>query len=903
MQHTLNSDADKMAAPAAALILNSALTLTRVFLLVIFTCLLSPTGNVVATPTNFPTDSGLINITAAPYYADNTGATDVTSIIIQAIRDANASTSSGKIIYFPNGTYLVSNTLDWKNAAGAWCCDLSFMGQERALTIIKLANNAAGFTNPATPKAVIYTASIGAQNSEQAFNNNIMNLTVDVGQNNTGAVAIDYMANNIGAIRDVTIKSSDATRRGYAGILMTRDFPGPCLITNVSIDGFNYGISIDGFECGVTFEHITLTNQSMAGILNSENILSIRDLQSTNSVVAINNTTTNGLVVLIGSSLNGGSAGIIAISNSGKLLLRDVTSSGYASVLAGQGSSVTEYTSHEVEHAFTTQQLSTLRLPIEETPATYHSNLMSDWANIVTYGAVSGSGDDTAAIQDAMNSGKSIVYFPSGYYHVGATITVPATVKTIYGLSSTLTRIGTNFNDSANPQDVFRVQEADGTPLTIRGFWVMNIPGGIMIRHKANRVVVMRDCEGWVQTDPGVGKLFLENVCVTLRLAANAGVWARQLNMETTLAPAMASNDGANLWVLGIKSEKPNTIIDTFNGGATEVLGGMLSLNDVQPTDLPAFIVDNSRGSFSYGERTYYTTYTFTIHLSETRGTTTQNILRTDLPSRGNGKMMVLGSAFQATGGTVNDDNAAITWSGTWTDSNSAAGRLNGDEHYCNVTGNYAQFTFTGTTVTWLATKSSVRGNADVYIDNVFQQTVDQYSAASIYQQQLYVKGGLSSGQHTIKVVCKGTKNPSSTGYYIDVDAFVAGSPLMANDDSAAVTYSGTWTDNNAAAGRYNGDEHYSNVTSNYALFTFTGTAVGWIATKSTNRGNADVYIDNIFIQTVDQYASSSVSQQQLYMKAGLAAGQHTIKVVCRGTKNAASSGYYIDADAFSYYP
>lgn len=52
----------------------------------------------------------------------------------------------------------------------------------------------------------------------------------------------------------------------------------------------------------------------------------------------------------------------------------------------------------------------------------------------------------------------------------------------------------------------------------------------------------------------------------------------------------MVSNAGAQLWVLGIKSEGPFTIITSTNGGATELLGGLLYPVVPVPNDTPAFV-------------------------------------------------------------------------------------------------------------------------------------------------------------------------------------------------------------------------------------------------------------------------------------------------------------------------
>lgn len=162
----------------------------------------------------------------------------------------------------------------------------------------------------------------------------------------------------------------------------------------------------------------------------------------------------------------------------------------------------------------------------------------------------------------------------------------------------------------------------------------------------------------------------------------------------------------------------------------------------------------------------------------------------------------------------VDDFDASVTFSGNWTAWSGDPNRYNGTEHYTNTTGNYVQFTFNGAEIHWYGLKHSNRGMADVYIDGVLDATVDQYSPTLLYQQDLYTKI-LPSGTHTIRIVCKGVKNPSSSDYYTCCDAFkyVTGggatptptpTPIPAlfsdnfNDNSlgsAWTTYGGTWSE------------------------------------------------------------------------------------------------------------
>ncbi|QGQ98975.1 hypothetical protein EHS13_30900 [Paenibacillus psychroresistens] len=95
----------------------------------------------------------------------------------------------------------------------------------------------------------------------------------------------------------------------------------------------------------------------------------------------------------------------------------------------------------------------------------------------------------------------------------------------------------------------------------------------------------------------------------------------------------------------------------------------------------------------------------------------------------------------------------------------SGLGDYAGDEHYTQTNNEYFEYTFTGTRVDYIAEKASGGGNIDLYIDGVFQQTVNTYNATRLVQQVIYSKTGLSNASHTIKGIKK-------SGSYMEVDAF-----------------------------------------------------------------------------------------------------------------------------------
>ncbi len=276
----------------------------------------------------FPSDF-MTNVKTS-YGAVGDGVTDDTAAIQRALNDGRSGEDDygrPKAIYFPAGTYLVNNTLAWSG-----CC-LSLQGQGSGNSIIKLQDKTAGYGDSNSPKAVFQTPG-----GNTSFRQNISDLTVNTGQNNPGAIGIDYIANNIGSLSDVTIISGDG--KGHSGLDMTSYAPGSCLIKNVQIQGFDYGILVGQPEYGPTFENITVTNQNVAGIRNEGNTLAIRGLQSTNSVPAIQNQGERGLVIVLDGNFQGGSSTLSAIDNNGYLYARNIVASGYQSAIRTKGTVV-----------------------------------------------------------------------------------------------------------------------------------------------------------------------------------------------------------------------------------------------------------------------------------------------------------------------------------------------------------------------------------------------------------------------------------------------------------------------------------------------------------------------------------------------------------------------------------
>jgi hypothetical protein len=117
--------------------------------------------------------------------------------------------------------------------------------------------------------------------------------------------------------------------------------------------------------------------------------------------------------------------------------------------------------------------------------------------------------------------------------------------------------------------------------------------------------------------------------------------------------------------------------------------------------------------------------------------------------------------------------DAAVAYSGSW-NSESSSSYSGGSQKTSSYTGNSASFSFSGSEIAWIGTKGSYYGKADVYLDGTKVATVDCYGS-SAYKVSLWSASGLGTGAHTVKIVVTGTRNRSSRGYKVPVDAFDVG--------------------------------------------------------------------------------------------------------------------------------
>jgi hypothetical protein len=115
---------------------------------------------------------------------------------------------------------------------------------------------------------------------------------------------------------------------------------------------------------------------------------------------------------------------------------------------------------------------------------------------------------------------------------------------------------------------------------------------------------------------------------------------------------------------------------------------------------------------------------------------------------------------------TLNDDATGIVYSGPWyVAGKRGLGDFLDDVHATMADGSQVGYAFTGTGIALFSETYSDEGRMDIYLDEVFQRSVDTTSRVRHAQQSVFSACGLSPGRHTIRAVKR-------SGTYMLLDRF-----------------------------------------------------------------------------------------------------------------------------------
>jgi hypothetical protein len=522
-------------------------------------------------PGRLPTGSGYVDIRLR-YGAVGDGRHDDTHAFHRAFAELQDRVPiEYHTLYIPEGTYLISEPVSWTRF-------LIVQGAGRDRTILRLPDQTQRFGDPAEPDALIYAGwgawreRTGTGNAGNVIGNYLFDLTIDTGRGNPGAVALSFHSNNHGSIENVTLRSGDGA--GHRGLDFSPNWPGPTLIKNVLIDGFDTGIFARAAEYSLVFEEITLQNQRQIAILNDGNILSIRGLNSLNRVPVIH-TGGWGMVTLLDSDLRAPAPlDVPAILNTdnGALYARNVRTDGYAAAIRTDDREVPD---GHVREFLAGQPLSlfdapatTLQLPIADAPSIPLGTDKIRWANVLHFAKDSSSDDWAPILEAAFASGAEGLFFPANEgdgYRLRTTVEVPAHIRYLLGMRTSIGR----HDDLQGP--TLRIAQESEHPVI---FERLGIAGAL--EHAGGRAAVFRhNGPAMYQGREGAGNVFIESAEGLWRFAHGQHAWARQLNPESHTESEVI-NEGADVWILGLKTEYATTMVVNRAGGSLEVLGGFL---------------------------------------------------------------------------------------------------------------------------------------------------------------------------------------------------------------------------------------------------------------------------------------------------------------------------------------
>ncbi|MBD3346476.1 MAG: hypothetical protein GF401_15590 [Chitinivibrionales bacterium] len=582
--------------------------------------------SILAFEFSVPDDFGYANI--KDYGARGDGVSDDARAFEEVFgRSKEHREGSLRSIYIPNGTYLISRTIKWGDKKK------DVRGESRKGVIIMLEDSCEGFGDASNPRPVFQ---VEYGHPAQNFCQTIRNLTVDIGAGNPGAIGIAFHTNNYGGIWNVAIRSSDPQKRGTVGLALHYNAPGPGIVSEVTVDGFDRGISVHHSMFSFTFEKISLLNQRIAGFENKGNTIALGRLTSQNSVPALINTGEPSLISLVDARLLGGNHQNTAVinDNNASMLMKNVFTEGYAATCSDCTGATIEipdrvvpfFSSHGTISLFEHPQ-ALVDLKVEDPPVLplgppekwLNAAKLKPAKHVVADGST--VKDFGPSIQKAIDRGVEVIYFPPGNYPVYQTIHILNKLKGLFGAENAQLKC------IVPGKPVFVIE--DGTPEAV----LLDINQSYNCRylvwalHASKRTLIMGN-GSYYNSVPG-GKVFIEDAVSCPLIFDRQQVWIRQVNPEKYDYDPSITNRGGDLWVLGLKTEKDRPVIGTYDGGRTVMYGGAIYKNRQRVGPSEAFIIKNSAAVLSY--RNYGLHYQ--AQVIESRDTTTRILLSEHMPA------------------------------------------------------------------------------------------------------------------------------------------------------------------------------------------------------------------------------------------------------------------------------
>ncbi len=515
---------------------------------------------------------GLVDVTAAPFYADPSGMKDSTRAIQEAI---NLARDYQMVCYFPLGTYKVSETLSciqgyYQRQNGKIGSSRNFfcslMGSRTVpgkRPKIFLAPDSYGFNNPNKPKYVLHywtrshKRGVNKHQPNIAYNQKFTNIDIEIGDGNSGAIGIRLRGAEGSGISDSTI---DVTH-GLTGVSGGSGSGGSH--ANVTVIGGKIGMDLRETQPTPVLVGITLIGQTETALIyggrQTLSAVGLKIITKTQGPVIkiepMHKVFFNGPICIIDSEINFESQhkkNIVISTNNRSTYFNNIYVKNANRIFEYSDGSeikanpvgwirIKEYAGRikpnkwkrmQYDHkiyingTITQNNISEYEFD-KEPPANLRTKHFWDinfpfWDSIGSvnvkappYNAKGdGFSDDTLALQRAINDNE-IVFFPKGFYRVKRTIKLKLNSKLV-GIDPRFSTIMIRdkegfFEDSKNPKPLIEtanVKDAE-TILNCIGIYIpLEVPGAYALKWQCGGASILRATKPRLHSFVGFGKKF-----------------------------------------------------------------------------------------------------------------------------------------------------------------------------------------------------------------------------------------------------------------------------------------------------------------------------------------------------------------------------------------------------------
>ncbi len=514
--------------------------------------------------------TGVLRVTAPPYNADPTGASDSTNAIQAAVCDARDARA---VCFFPPGAYKISKQIRavrpaaTKTAAhtGTYKYGRNYPSvlagsRESDPPLIFLQDGSTGFGNPSVPKAMFYfwavwikdgPAEPDREQSNISMHHRFENLRLATGAN-PGAVGLYFETCQQAVIEDVEV---DATG-GFAGVNGIAGSGGAT--RNLKVVNGQYGIYLLGgtTQPQPTVAGAILTGQTVANLYNdSSGPLTLVGCEMSGPGIICDTIWEAGSYrahmslldckidlmggdgtavrsernVYLGNVWVRNAAKIVAF-NTGQTVAGNPGGWAHVAEYAGGSGTIAAVTSRYLDGVSTTADLSSIDLaPAGSPPADLVSRHLppttpsftdAGIVNAKAFGALgNGTANDAPALQNAINAADK-VFIPKGEYKLSSPLTLRSTTQ-LFGIGDRYTQLfadaaSPNFNNAANPKPMIDTPDDALAATSLARLWVnckRGAAGAYAIRWRVGRQSIVRDikieyCENETGTEPTNSRYF-----------------------------------------------------------------------------------------------------------------------------------------------------------------------------------------------------------------------------------------------------------------------------------------------------------------------------------------------------------------------------------------------------------